>query len=256
MGRPRKTPPPPPQKKPARIVSNLLKAGASAWKSPDPEPGRPGRGTRHKDSTATNREVMKHRKGDPPPSDRPQEAASPPTITPAEYLQAFEAYRQEPTIYRVMKAMTWSQSKASKLVLEGWPKWGLIPLRDRLAQFIDETVVASMAEDREVMNEIASEAREIQVGALRLVKQALQAGCVAAFDEEGRVRPKDLKDLWEVFEKAGRFFSFARGGPDQRGELAIPGGILDEASMLANLIGAGVLPAEAVDVTPKQLGKG
>lgn len=172
----------------------------------------------------------------------------PPDTTPEEYLRAFAVYRQSPSISAVMTAMGWAQERATRMVMDGFPEYGYIPLRTRLQRFVEESLQESLEKDRDLMQTMASESREIQVGSLRLIRQALQAGTVAAFDEKGRVIPRALKELFEVFERAGRLFSFARGGPDSRGEVSIPGGVLDQKAMLANLIQAGVLiDVEVVD---------
>lgn len=165
----------------------------------------------------------------------------PPGCTPEEYVRAYTAYKAHPTIKTVAVALGWSTTRARRLVLDGYPDWGMAPLLERFAGLVEEVTADADESDRDVMAKIAREARELRLETLRLLRDGLSAAKAAIFNSKGEVRPKDLRDLYEIYDKLVRLTSFAQGGPDQRGELSIPEGKLDTSAMLANLMAAGIL---------------
>ena len=175
----------------------------------------------------------------------------PPRITIAEYAQAWEVYRVTPVTASVSDALGWTRVRANKLVDEGYPDWGMPALRERYRAFVEEHVRDGGQEEADVIQATAKEARELQVETLRMLRTGMRGRLAALLNTSGEVKTKELKDLWEIFEKAGRYISFAQGGADSRADLLMPHGILDRKAMLTLLVEAGV--DDAIDVASTEV---
>lgn len=167
----------------------------------------------------------------------------------ADYERAWEVYRETPTTAAVKDALSVPWSMAESLVELGNAALGVRPLRERFQATLQEALRRAHASDATLLETIAAEARAAQSEAFGHVITALRQQ-TAHLAKGEMISVKELKDLWAIYEAAGRYGAFASGGPESRRAIVVAEEEMSRETMLAALMQAGLLGDTSGDVEP------